>query len=154
MAALTKDSPQQQGRASSSGEVAFLMIPIANGVTIYQGAKVGINSGGYLAPMANSSALIYVGQSLSPKTTGTSNGSASIKVEPRAGMFLERFTGNSTPAQATWVGVHVFFMDDSGLVDLVATATAAQIAGRCLAIDGDATTVIVDVTDRSALAVT
>jgi len=117
-------------RATPSEEGIRRLLPLAAGVTIYQGAQVVLNAGGWAEPGVSAAGLVAVGRA---KTTvsnvGGANGAAYVVVE--RGTFL--WANDATnPVTLANVGQSAYVLDDQTVSIL---GTSRSLAGIVFQVD-------------------
>lgn len=149
MAAATANNPQLVTNPNPSWIEGY----VAASVHIYQYTHVCWNNAGYLVPAADTASYIYAGIAVTEANNSSgSAGDITVKVIPPS-MFKFVTVNAASPAQATWVGFHVFLLDDL-TVGLAADSTNKVGLGRCVGIvaSGASGQVLVDATERFAIA--
>lgn len=131
-------------------KVSTIPFPVA-AVHIYQNTNVGLNSAGFLTPMADTSGLVYVG--VATEEVDNSAGAAGDKtcrVTPCSKDPFQEFDA-ATPL-AAWRGKILVFTDDHTVTYAVGAGTNDIRAGLCLEITatGASGKVILDTTQRFA----
>lgn len=143
MAALSANNPY-----AASSVLRSVKYKVKGTTHIYQGAQVCIDASGYLNPAADTSGLIYVGQSTEEVNNTGADGAVTCSViPPQAGdKFL--IVNIASPVYTTHVGKHVFWLDDQTCA-LAAGTSNDIIGGRIIEIvtTGTVGQVKVDTTD-------
>ncbi len=116
--------------ATPSEEGVRRQLPLAAGVTVYQGAQVVLNSGGWAEPGNAAAGLVAVGRA---KTTvsnvGGANGAAVVEVE--RGTF--RWANDTVnPVTQANVGQSAYVLDDQTVSIL---GTSRSVAGIVFQVD-------------------
>jgi hypothetical protein len=131
----------------ATNPLASIAYPIAGTTQIWQYQHVGVNSSGYLVPMSDTSGLRYTGMADQSVNNTGANGALTVNVQPPS---IEPYaTFNATSPLASWVGLHVFFIDDN-TVGLAASTSNTICAGRCewIKVTGTSGQVLVNREDR------
>jgi hypothetical protein len=144
MAASTAPRPDLATNPTQS-----ISYPIAAATQIWQYEHCCVNGSGYLVPAADTSGLKYAGQADNSVNNTGAAGALSVNVQsPELNPYA---TFNATSPVASWVGSHVFFVDDN-TVALAGTTSNTICAGRCelIKVSGTSGSVLVNRTDRFA----
>jgi hypothetical protein len=134
---------------------SYVVVPVEASANIYQYAHVCYDSSGYIVRAADVSGNIYAGVTTNAANNASgAAGAISVTVETlaTAPYYAYPVASGSTGTQA-WVGVHAFIIDDSGSIVQAATSVNKVIVGRVIQMI-DPTLMVVDRTDRYALATT
>jgi hypothetical protein len=125
MSALTANNPSVV--TNPLGWIEYL---VAASTHIYQGARVCVNSSGYLVPAADTSGFHYAGVAMNEVNNSSGSAGAGIcQVQPPSDdVQIQTIAIASTATQAT-VGVQVFLVDDQ-TVDIAANSTNKIAFGR------------------------
>lgn len=121
---------------------------LAANAIIYADENVGLNASGYLVPMSDVAAILFMGYALlGNDNTGGSNGALSVPVNLiGAGSEGQLYQFDCTGATQAWVGTIVYFTDDH---TVAASSSHSNVAGLVIVFT-NSTDVIVDVTRRTA----
>lgn len=145
MSAATANRPDL-----ASAPVAWIEYPVADNVHIYQYTYICVTTAGYATPAADTSTLRFIGQAIveaDNTISGHTLGGITVKVVPPS---VEPFCYmNAATPIATWVGEHMYFLDDN-TVGLTGDTSNTICAGQCVAIvkTGSSGIVLVDTTER------
>jgi hypothetical protein len=124
-AALTaaRDTPMRTGVDVSVG--------VASNTTIWAGAMLAVNSGGYAVPASDTAGLRVLGRAATTVVNAGANGAETVSV--RRGVF--RWVNGDTFTRAD-VGA-LAFVEDDATVQKAASATHDIIAGLIVDVDAD-----------------
>ena len=124
------------------------LFPVASAATIYADENVGLNASGYLVPMSDAAAILFMGYALLDGLNAAGgNGAISVPVNLLgAGSDGRLYNFNCTGATQAWVGTIVYFTDDH---TVAASSVHSNIAGLVTQFE-NSTNVVVDVTRRAA----
>jgi hypothetical protein len=123
--------------------------PVKGSTQIWQYEHCCVTNSGLLVPASDTSGLVYVGQaSMSVNNTGA-DGAVTCPVQ--SPLINPHATFNATSPATSWIGAHVFFIDDN-TVGLHGSTSNTICAGRCEAVvlTGTSGQVLVNRTDRYA----
>jgi hypothetical protein len=148
---LTANSPNINPGLPTS----FIQYPVAASAHIYAGAFVADNGSGYAVPMADTAGYFYLGRAQAEADNSAgSAGAINVNIDPWDGDSNDRYTEIAVNAanatRATYLGKHVFFVDDNS-VNVAGGTSNTIIAGRCVGVLS-ANNINVDMMDVSARA--
>ncbi|MEJ2183387.1 MAG: hypothetical protein P8Y66_07670 [Nitrospirota bacterium] len=128
MAALTEDrnTPRREGRV--------LSLPVAGGETIYAGALVALNAGGYAAPGATATGLRGLGRA-EARADNSSGADSALSVDVQKGVF--RFANDGAdPVGRADIGTDCYIVDDQTVARTDGAGTRS-VAGRVMDVDAE-----------------
>ena len=116
----------------------YIQYPVAASAHIYAGAFVALNSSGYAVPMADTAGNVYLGRAEAEADNSAGAAAAiNVNVIPWDGDISSQYTEIAVNAanatSATYLGKHVFFVDDNS-VNVAAGTSNTIIAGRCVGV--------------------
>lgn len=137
----------------SSDAVSRLLLPVAAGVTIFQGVLAAHQANGFTIQIADVVGHVLAGiAELTVDNSGGADGDVNIPLQPINGIaglnFIEL---NAANPDDSWLGKQVFFVDDN-TVGLTGTPANDILAGmvRQILVTGATGKVLIDLITRTA----
>lgn len=109
-----------------------LVLPVKGGTTIYQGALVALDAGGYAVPGSKAATLTAAGRAEETVANTGADGAASIRVA--RGVFVFENAADSGKLTAAHILKPCYIADDQ---TVTATAAGASVAGLVIRVDDD-----------------
>jgi len=129
MAALTAD------RATKTSEQPLLRdLPVAAGVTIYNGAMVAVDSSGYARPARTSTTDTVIGVNVNGTVDNSAGANGAVNVRVLCAGHVAYFVNNAGSITGNQIGKDVFAVDDQTVDATNGTNTRVR-AGKCFSVD-------------------
>lgn len=116
-------------------DAARITVPVKGNTTIYQGALVALDAGGFAVPGQKATGLTAVGRA--EETVNNTGADGDIAIQVQRGVFIYDNSATGKVTQAL-VLKPCYMADDQ---TVTATATGASVAGLVIAADTETVTV-------------